>query len=65
MADNILIFSKKREELLVHVHMVLETLLHHKLYAKALKCQFCRTSVSFLSYVIFEHCVVANRLGPT
>ena len=33
--DDILIFSKTREEHLVHVRMVLETLRHHKLYAKA------------------------------
>ena len=40
--DDILIFSTTREEHLVHVHMVLETLGHHKLYAKASKCQFSR-----------------------
>ena len=65
LADNILIFSKTREEHLVHVHMVLETLLHHKLYSKAWKCQFCRSSVSVLSYVIFERCVAVDWLGPT
>ena len=32
----------------MHVRMVLETLLHHKLYAKASKCQFGRSSVGFL-----------------
>ena len=38
--NDILIFSKTREEHLVHVHIVLETLLYHKLFAKASKCQF-------------------------
>jgi hypothetical protein len=50
--DNILIFSKTRGEHLVHVWMVLETLWHHKLYAKASKCQFCLASVGFLGLVI-------------
>ena len=50
--DDILIFSKTRDEHLVHVRMVLETLRHHKLYAKASKCQFGRSSVGFLGHVI-------------
>ncbi len=33
--DDILIFSKTRKEHLAHVRMVLETLQHHRLYAKA------------------------------
>jgi hypothetical protein len=53
--DDILIFSKTREEHLVHVRMVLETLRHHKLYAKASKCQFGRASDGFLGHVISEH----------
>jgi hypothetical protein len=50
----ILIFSKTREEHLVHVRMVLEMLQHHnlKLYAKASKCQFGRASVRFLGHII-------------
>ena len=33
--DDILIVSRTKEEHLVHVRMVLETLRHHQLYAKA------------------------------
>ena len=58
--DDILIFSKTREEHLVHVRMVLETLRHHKLYAKASKCQFGRSSVGFLGHVISEHGVAVD-----
>ena len=48
--DDILIFSKTREEHFVQVHLVLETLWRHKL-SQALhkgvkKCQFGRSSVS-------------------
>ena len=35
------VFSRNREEHLVHVRMVLEPLRHHKLYAKASKYRFC------------------------
>jgi hypothetical protein len=49
------IFSKTCEEHLVHVLMVLETLCHHKLFAKASKYQFDWSAVGFLWHVIFEH----------
>ncbi len=52
--DDILIFSKTEEEHLIHVRMVLEAFKHHRLYAKASKCQFGRTSVAFLGHVISE-----------
>jgi len=37
--DDILIFSRTKADHLIHVRMVLETLRHHRLYAKASKCQ--------------------------
>jgi hypothetical protein len=58
--DDILIFSKTREEHLVHVRMVLETLRHHKLYAKESKCQFIRSSVGFLGHIISERGVAVD-----
>ena len=41
-----------REEHLVHVCTILETLRHRKLYAEASKFQFSRSSVGFLGHVI-------------
>ena len=58
--DYIHIFSKAREEHLLHERMVLETLLHHKLYAEASKCRFGRSSVGFLGHVISERCVAVD-----
>ena len=40
--------------------MVLETLRHHQLYAKASKCQFGRSSVGFLGHVISERGVAVD-----
>ena len=44
----------------MHVHMVLETLRHHKPYAKASKCQFGRSSVGFLGHVMSERGVAVD-----
>ena len=41
----------------MHMRMVLETLRHHKLYAKTSKCQFGRSSVGFL----YHHDVISDR----
>jgi hypothetical protein len=63
LCDDILIFSKTREEHLVHLLMVLKTLLHHQLsvFAKASKCQFGRSTVGFPGHVISD-CAVAVDL---
>jgi hypothetical protein len=58
--DDILIFSKTREEHIVHVRMVLETLRHHQLFAKASKCHLIRSSVGFLGHVISERGVAVD-----
>ena len=57
---DILIVSKTRDEHLAHVRMVLETIRHHKLYAKGSKCQFGRSSVGFLGHVISERGVAVD-----
>ncbi len=44
----------------MHVRMVLETLRHHKLYAKASKCPFGRSSVGFLGHFISERGVAVD-----
>jgi len=53
--DDILIFSKTREEHLAHIREVLERLRKHKLYAKLRKCEFVRKEVSFLGHRLGEN----------
>lgn len=53
--DDILIYSKTKEEHIQHVKQVLELLRKHRLYAKASKCEFFQRSVSFLGHVISDH----------
>ena len=50
--DDILVFSSSAEEHTRQVRLVLTKLREHGLYAKREKCEFDRTSVEFLGYVI-------------
>jgi hypothetical protein len=50
--DDILIFSKNQEDHDKHVRLVFAKLREHGLYAKLEKCQFDKSLVEFLGYVI-------------
>ena len=50
--DDILVFSTDIKEHTQHVLRVLSKLWEHGMYAKSEKCEFDRTSVEFLGYVI-------------
>jgi hypothetical protein len=50
--DDILIFSKGREEHLQHLRMILGVLRREKLYANLKKCRFMQESLVFLGFVI-------------
>ncbi|KAF7640631.1 hypothetical protein LDENG_00028590, partial [Lucifuga dentata] len=52
--DDILMFSRSREEHVSHVQSVLQCLLENSLYCKAEKCEFHVSSVSFLGFVVAE-----------
>ena len=50
--DDILIYSKSRDEHAEHLRVVLGILREHKLYGKLSKCEFWLDEVQFLGYVI-------------
>ncbi|KAK3518632.1 hypothetical protein QTP70_006074 [Hemibagrus guttatus] len=50
--DDILVYSTSMEEHVRHVQEVLSRLQRHHLYLKLEKCEFHRTTVTFLGYVI-------------
>jgi hypothetical protein len=50
--DDILIYSKNEDEHAKHLHIVLQRLRDHKLYAKFSKCEFWLDSVKFLGHTI-------------
>nr|GEW11675.1 putative reverse transcriptase domain-containing protein [Tanacetum cinerariifolium] len=50
--DDILVFSKSKEEHEDHLRSVLQTLRQEKLYAKFSKCEFWLSSVAFLGHIV-------------
>jgi len=50
--DDILIYSKDKEEHANHLRMVLQTLREHQLYGKLKKCEFWLEEVVFLGHVV-------------
>ncbi|KAK3547554.1 hypothetical protein QTP86_024715 [Hemibagrus guttatus] len=50
--DDILVYSTSLEEHMRHVRAVLSTLQQNHLYVKPEKCEFHRTMITFLGYVI-------------
>jgi len=62
--DDILIFSRTREEHLRHIREVLERLRAKKLYGKLSKCEFMRSEVGFLGHRIGENglCVSPDKV---
>ena len=50
--DDILIFSKNKQDHLRHVQQVLDILKKNKLYAKMSKCEFMQSRVSFLGHEV-------------
>ncbi|GKD17547.1 putative reverse transcriptase domain-containing protein [Tanacetum coccineum] len=53
--DDILIYSKSKEEHEVHLRLVLELLKKEKLYAKFSKCEFWLQEVHFLGHVVNQN----------
>ena len=50
--DDILIYSKNKEEHAQHLRIILTRLREHKLYAKFSKCEFWLDRVQFLGHVL-------------
>jgi len=50
--DDILVYSKSKEDHMEHLRIILKTLAKHKLYAKLKKCEFWIEKVHFLGHVI-------------
>jgi hypothetical protein len=46
------VYSKTREDHLVHLQLVLEVLLNQKLYAKEVWCRYCYSEIEYLGHII-------------
>jgi hypothetical protein len=58
--DNILVYSKNEEEHASHLHVVLQRLREHRLYAKLSKCDFWLKEIKFLGHTISEAGIVVD-----
>ncbi|XP_071920638.1 uncharacterized protein [Coffea arabica] len=58
--DDILIYSKTREEHVKHLEIVLQILREQKLYAKFSKCEFWLEEISFLGHKISKEGIVVD-----
>ncbi|GJY95327.1 putative reverse transcriptase domain-containing protein [Tanacetum coccineum] len=62
LIDDILVYSKSKEEHEVHLRLVLELLKKEKLYAKFSKCEFSLQEVHFLGHMINQNGI---HVGPS
>jgi hypothetical protein len=58
--DDILIYSKNPEDHAIHLHVVLQRLRDHRLYAKFSKCEFWLDTVKFLGHTISSDNISVN-----
>jgi hypothetical protein len=58
--DDILIYSKNREEHEEHLRLVLQVLREHQLYAKFSKCDFFQKQIHYLGHVLSEEGVAVD-----
>jgi hypothetical protein len=58
--DDILIYSKNKEEHAKHLHIVLSRLREHQLYTKFSKCEFWLDEVPFLGHVLSDEGVAID-----
>jgi hypothetical protein len=58
--DDILIYSKNKEEHAKHLRIALQILWEHQLYAKFSKCEFWLYQVEFLGHVISKEGIAVN-----
>jgi hypothetical protein len=58
--DDILIYSKNREEHEKHLRLVLQVLREHQLYAKFNKCDFFKKKIHYLGHVLSKEGVAVD-----
>ena len=60
--NDILVYSKDREDHDTHLRVVLETLINEQLYAKMSKCEFWLREVFFHGHIVLEEGI---RVDPS
>ena len=58
--DDILIYSKTKEEHEEHLRLVMQVLREHQLYAKLSNCSFYQGRIHYLGHIIYEEGVTVD-----
>src|SRR5437762_11061931 len=58
--DDILVFSKFEEEYYQHLQLIIKCLYHTELYVNSKKCEFFKTEVKYLDFLINEKSLHMN-----
>lgn len=58
--DEILVYSRSKEEHMKHLRIVLQNLREHRLFAKFSKCEFRLKSVTLLGDVVSKDKIMVN-----
>ena len=58
--DDVLVYSNSIQEHFEHLEKVFKILQEKQLYAKGSKCDFCRTKIQFLGYIIEENKILTD-----
>jgi hypothetical protein len=60
--DDILVYSKDKEDHAKHLHIVLQRLRDHQLYAKFSKCELWLDHVKFLGHTISSNGILVDPI---
>ena len=58
--DDILVYSKSKEEYEEHLRKLLKVLWEHQLYAKFSKCDFYKPHIQYLGHIISEKGIIVD-----
>src|SRR5436190_11016697 len=58
--DNILVFSKSKKKHYQHLQLIIKYLQHTKLYANFKKCEFFKSEVKYLDFLINKNDLCMN-----
>ena len=59
--DDILVYPNNKEEHKEHLHIVLQVLREHHLYAKFSKCDFYKPQIQYLGHIISKMGIVVDQ----
>src|SRR5438034_9387161 len=60
--DNILVFSKSKKKYYQHLQLIIKCLQHAELYVNLKKCEFFKSEVKYLDFLVNKNSLCMNLL---